>query len=134
MQHVSSTGSDVADRVLIYRCPEHGLWRLGAEIPDFRPLETTRLATVHEFPQPLARNLGVLRWRLRDGANEFEGYIADCGVMGIELRLYFNGDFSFGARYDTLAAAQAELDFHHDEAVNRGFVQVFPAVAEGGVA
>jgi hypothetical protein len=77
---------------------------------------------------------GGLVWRLHDGTNTLEGYLADCGSMGVESRLCFNGSFSFSARFATLEEACAVLAFHHTGALRRGFVQVFPATSASGVA
>jgi len=82
----------------------------------------------------IVRCPGALMWRLHDDVNVLEGYIVDCGVLGTEFRLYFNGGFSFSARYPTWEEAQLELAFQHNEALNRGFSQVFPAVASTGAA
>lgn len=84
--------------------------------------------------EKIVRSPGALRWRLHDGMNVLEGFIADCGLLGVELRLYFNGSFSFSARYPTSEEAHSELAFQHAEALARGFIQVFPAVASSGAA
>jgi hypothetical protein len=77
---------------------------------------------------------GTLVWRLSDGTNTLEGYLADCGAVGVESRLCFNGSFSFSARFATFEEALAVLAFHHNGALRRGFVQVCPASSASDVA
>jgi hypothetical protein len=38
MDHISTTRSDNGGMVLIYRCPEHGLWCLMPDAAGFRPV------------------------------------------------------------------------------------------------
>ena len=78
---------------------------------------------------PIVRCLGAHLWRLHDQRNVLDGYIAECGVLGTELRLYFNGSFSFSVRYPTSDEAVSALAFQYNEAIKRGFIQVFPTVA-----
>jgi hypothetical protein len=77
-------------------------------------------------PSELVRRPGTLMWRLFDGSHVLEGYVADCGPLGTEFRLYFDGQFSFSGRYATTHDANVELAFHHRKALERGFEQVLP--------
>lgn len=75
-------------------------------MPVARRFRFTR--TVDTFnSQPGA---GVLQWRLHQGIDVLEGYIADCGKWGVEYRLHMNGRFVISGRSDSQAEAQAQLE------------------------